>query len=51
MPELPESELKVQTIYKKAGHPFGRELHFDEDKVTPLRWLKSGALVVSRQSG
>lgn len=50
LPELPEPELKFRP-YKKAGHPFGRELHFDEDKVTPLRWLKSGALVVSRHSG
>jgi hypothetical protein len=50
LPELPEPELKFKP-YKKAGHPFGRELHFDEDTVTPLRWLKSGALVVSREYG
>ena len=50
LPELPEPELKFKP-YKKAGHPFGRELHFDEDTITPLRWLKSGALVVSREYG
>jgi len=50
LPELPEPELQLKS-YKKAGHPFGRELHFDKDEVTPLRWLKSGALVVSREYG
>ena len=50
LPELPEPELKFKP-YQKAGHPFGRELHFDEDTITPLRWLKSGALVVSREYG
>jgi len=50
LPELPEPQLQLKS-YKKAGHPFGRELHFDKDDVTPLRWLKSGALEVSREYG
>src|SRR5262249_40907731 len=50
LPELPEPELRFKP-YKKAGHPSGLELHFDKDEVTPVRWLKSGALIVSRDYG
>jgi hypothetical protein len=48
LPELPEPELK----FKPNKKPLTEQVvHFDEDAVTPLRWDKSGALVVSRQYG
>jgi len=48
LPELPEPELK----FKPNKKPLTEQVvHFDEDAVTPLRWDKSGALVVSRQFG
>ena len=48
LPELPEPELK----FKPNKKPLAEQVvHFDEDTVTPLRWDKSGALVVSRQFG
>ena len=48
LPELPEPELKFRPSKKSLAEQI---LHFDEDTVTPLRWLKSGALVVSREYG
>ena len=48
LPELPEPELKFRPSKKSLAEQI---LHFDEDTVTPLRWLKSGALVVSRKVG
>ena len=48
LPELPEPELKFRPSKKSLAEQI---LHFDEDTVTPLRWLKSGALVVSRKFG
>jgi hypothetical protein len=48
LPELPEPKLR----FKPNKKPLAEQVvHFDEDTVTPLRWLKSRALVVSRKSG
>jgi hypothetical protein len=46
LPELPEIQLKMSPSRNPDAHS---TVHFDYDKVTPLRWLKSGALVVSRE--
>lgn len=45
VPELPEVELKIPPPQKPDSDP---HLHFDHDTIAPLRWLKSGELVVSR---
>ncbi len=46
LPELPEIQLKMRPSHNPEGDS---TVHFDYDKVTPLRWLKSGALVLSRE--
>lgn len=46
--ELPQPELKFRPTKKPLAE---QVVHFDKDTVTPLRWLKSGALVVSREYG
>jgi hypothetical protein len=48
LPELPEPKLKFRPNKKPLAE---QVVHFDEDAITPLRWLKSGALVVSREYG
>ena len=48
LPDLPGPELKFRPDKKPLAE---QVVHFDEDTVTPLRWLKSGALIVSRKSG
>jgi len=48
LPELPEPKLKFRPNKKPLAEQI---VHFDEDTVTPVRWLKSGALVVSREYG
>jgi hypothetical protein len=48
LPKLPEPELK----FRPTKRPIAEQVvHFDEDTVTPLRWVKSGALVISRKYG
>jgi hypothetical protein len=48
LPELPEPKLTFRPNKKPLAE---QVVHFDEDTVTPLRWLKSGALEVSREYG
>jgi len=48
LPELPEPKLKFRPNKKPLAEQVVR---FDEDTITPLRWLKSGALIVSREYG
>jgi hypothetical protein len=48
LPELPEPKLSFRPNKKPLAE---QVVHFDEDTITPLRWLKSGALVVSREYG
>jgi len=48
LPELPEPKLTFRPNKKPLAE---QVVHFDEDTITPLRWLKSGALLVSRKYG
>jgi hypothetical protein len=48
LPELPEPALKERPNKKPPNEQIE---HFDFDKVTPLRWLKPGVLIVARDYG